>query len=195
MKTCIKQQYCLNEAILHNNDFLKVKYDLVDLKLILDQTQIVHISNNTAAIKSIFFNFYQVEKIKHKIKYNLFYYAGSISDFNSTELEVNKKIESFWYTPFEIQPNQENDHFFLQNNISKLNFINLFKMSHLTHWHIYIINSKEVKPNCSVLNSFLALGAKITFLDFYNPTSHCDFTLIETHELSFQHGINLYKHK
>ncbi len=196
MKYAIKKNFYPKIDFLKSESFRAMKYNLGALSKQVDINNIFHLSNSSKERTGSFYEFYiNNNNAKKKPRAILFYLSDFSKETLDAILEFNFQSYNYHYYVSTLSGDFESQirAFFDKNSIPELSFINYLKRSQLTDWQIQIPTYLNLNLECVVLNCFLALGANLPKTS--SPTKIGKITSLaaEKFDLSFQHGIIIYK--
>jgi hypothetical protein len=194
----ILHHYNITTDLLSNDLIRGARYDVGELnQFLVNEKPLVHLSLFDTNLDALYFTFTKKLHISKKPHPNeLIYFTAPNADLLKKAGE-NKSIRAKFY---HVVTNRIDQHFLDtadHYSITKFNFANAFKKSHLKDWNILLGSAEGLRPNCTLLNTFLSLGASLSILEDKKASAPANsrLELISTIDLSFQHSIEIYESK
>ena len=196
MQLKILQHFNITTDLLSNELIRGARYDVGELnRYLVGMKPLIHISLFDESIDAIYFNFTSSSKPRSKAALNqLIYFPAPSTELLKVACKTFPSASKSYYVV-----TGHVDQSFLttsdDNLVERFNFYTAFKMANLKNWNILIASAEGIKPNCSLLNTFLSLGASISTLGKSNEIFSSKLQQKETIALSFQHSIEIYEIK
>ena len=196
MQLKINQHFNITSDLLNNDLIRGARYDVGELnRYLVGMKPMLHISQYDKNLDAIYFNFiHSTPALKKDTPYQLIYFPAPNADLlKQCENDRSKSIQFYYVVTGHV------DQDFLkaanEKNIEKFNFSSAFKKASLKDWSILIASADGLKPNCTLLNTFLSLGARLSVMNDSKINLKTDLELKEVIALSFQHSIELFEKK
>lgn len=196
MQLKLLQHFNISSDLLGNELIRGARYDVGELnRYLVGMKPVIHISLFNKTIDATYFRFTKsVSSNKESSSNELIYFPAPSTELLKQVGPSNVKTSKFYFVV-----TGHVDQLFLttaaENKVERFNFSKAFKKSNLKDWTILLASTEGIKPNCSLLNAFLSLGADLKVLgDSQNITS-ADVELKDTIALSLQHSIEIYELK
>ncbi len=196
MQLKLLQHFNISSDLLGNELIRGARYDVGELnRYLVGIKPLLHISLFDEAIDAVYFDFSQSKNMSSKsASHQLIYFPAPSAELLKKVGRSNTKISKYYYVV-----TGHVDHLFItaaaENAIERFNFSTAFKKAHLKDWAILIASTEGLKPNCTLLNAFLSLGAGLNVLGYNHNKLNPELELKETIALSFQHSIEIYELK
>ena len=196
MQLKILHHFNISSDLLSNDLIRGARYDVGELNhYLVGMKPLLHLSLFEPNTDALYFNFTPLErksKMSHPV--DLIYFPAPNSDVLKQAGESKINHPQFYY----VVTGHVDQHF-LETvacfGIEKFNFANAFKKAHLKEWRIVLGSAVGLKPNCTLINTFLAHGASLSGVDAKVCTPHSSLELKASIALSFQHSIEIYEIK
>ena len=196
MQLKILQHFNITSDLLSNDLIRGARYDVGELNhFLVGMKPLLHLSLFEPSTDALYFNFTQLEcksKISHPV--DLIYFPAPDSDILKHAGQSKRNQQQFYF----VVTGHVDQHFLETAacfGIEKFNFANAFKKAHLKEWRIVLGSAVGLKPNCTLINTFLAHGASLSTLDAKVLPPHSSLELKASVALSFQHSIDIYEIK
>jgi hypothetical protein len=196
MQLKINQHFNITSDLLNNDLIRGARYDVGELnRYLIGMKPLLHVSQYDKNLDAIYFNFiYSTPLLKTPSLHQLIYFPAPNTDLLKQCEQAGSKTNQFYYV---VTGHVDQDFLKAANekNIEKFNFSSAFKKASLKDWSILIASAGGLKPNCTLLNTFLSLGARISLMNENKIKFKNGLERKEVIALSFQHSIEIFEKK